>query len=144
MSLTRTTAGTSPAAVTDPQPGTPEHWARLQPGAPAVVMDDAVLTYGDWNAQADRVAEGLAALGLEPGDRLGMRFRLCLEWFIVQRALQKLGVAQVAVNWRLTPDEARYILRDSGARGLACTDPDPTGWSAQGLDLLVTVGQEPG
>jgi long-chain acyl-CoA synthetase len=107
-------------------------------------MDDAVLTYGDWNAQADRVAEGLAALGLEPGDRLGMRFRLCLEWFIVQRALQKLGVAQVAVNWRLTPDEARYILRDSGARGLACTDPDPTGWSAQGLDLLVTVGQEPG
>jgi long-chain acyl-CoA synthetase len=73
-----------------------------------------------------------------------MRFRLGLEWFVVQRALQKLGVAQVAVNWKLTAHEAAYIIRDSKARGLACNDPDPSGWAAQRLDVLVTVGQDQG
>jgi long-chain acyl-CoA synthetase len=99
------------------------------------------LTYGEWNMSADRVAEGLAKLGLRPGDRLGMRFRLGFEWFVVQRALQKLGVAQVAVNWKLTADEAAYIIHDSGARGLACNDNEPSDWAAQDLELLVTVGQ---
>jgi long-chain acyl-CoA synthetase len=73
-----------------------------------------------------------------------MRFRLGFEWFVMQRALQKLGVQQVAVNWRLTPDEAFYILRDSASKGIACDDPDPSGWSAHDVGLLLTVGQQPG
>src|ERR1700738_2945428 len=109
--------------------GTPEYWARIRPDAPAVIHGDTVMTYGEWNDRADRVADGLAALGLRRGDRLGMRFRLGVEWFVVQRALQKLGVAQVAVNWKLTPDEAIYITGDSQAKGLARNDADPGGWS---------------
>jgi long-chain acyl-CoA synthetase len=144
MSSPETDAAPPRAKTNEPEAGTPEFWAKIRPDAPAVVMGDAVMTYGDWNAKADRAAAGLAALGLGPGDRLGMRFRLCFEWFIAQRALQKLGVAQVAVNWRLEPDEARYILGDSGAKGLVCDDSDPTRWAAQGLDVLVTVGQEHG
>jgi long-chain acyl-CoA synthetase len=144
MSSTETRATPLPTALPAPEPGTPEHWAQVRPDAPAVVMGDAAMTYGEWNAKSDRVAEGLAAFGLGPGDRLGMRFRLSFEWFVVQRALQKLGVAQVAVNWRLEPEEAHYILRDSGAKGLACNDADPTGWATQGVDLLLTVGQEEG
>jgi long-chain acyl-CoA synthetase len=130
--------------VSGPHHGTPEFWAASRPDAPAVIHGDAVLTYGEWNAVADRVAEGLAAAGLRAGDRLGMRFRLGFEWFVVQRALQKLGVVQVAVNWKLTAPEAAYIIRDSGARGLACDDSDPSGWADQNLDLLVTVGQGAG
>ena len=63
---------------------------------------------------------------------------------VIQRALQKLGVAQVAVNWRLTPDEALYILRDSGAKGLACNDVDISGWTNLTVGVLVTVGQVAG
>src|SRR5262249_7287427 len=100
-----------------PDAGSPEFWAGHAPDRPAVIDGDSVLTYGQWNDAANRVAEGLARLGLRQGDRVGMRFRLCTEWFVIQRALQKLGVAQVAVNWRLTPDEAVYILYDSGAKG---------------------------
>jgi long-chain acyl-CoA synthetase len=121
--------------------GTPEYWAARRPDAPAVIHGAAVMTYGQWNERADRVAEGLARLGLVSGDRLGMRFRLGFEWFVVQRALQKLGVAQVAVNWRLTPGEAGYIMSDSDAKGLACDDRDASGWAAQHVGLLVTVGQ---
>jgi long-chain acyl-CoA synthetase len=102
------------------------------------------MTYGQWNARADRVAEGLARLGLGAGDRIGMRFRLGFEWFVVQRATQKLGVGQVAVNWKLKPDEALYILRDSEAKGLACDDRDPSAWATHDVGLLLTVGQPEG
>ena len=124
-----------------PEDGTPEYWAAERPDAAAVICGDTVLTYRDWNDAADHVAEGLAALGLRPGDRIGMRFRLSVEWFVIQRALQKLQVAQVAVNWRLTPDEAVYILRDSGAKGLACNDIDIRGWAGHDVGVLVTTGQ---
>ncbi|MGA6161521.1 class I adenylate-forming enzyme family protein [Amycolatopsis magusensis] len=130
--------------MTAPRSGTPEFWARERPDAPAAIHGDQVLTYGEWNARADRVAEGLAALGLRAGDRLGMRFSLCLEWFVLQRALQKLEVAQVAVNGKLTADEAAYILGDSQAKGLACDDPDPSAWSRHDVGILITVGQAAG
>jgi long-chain acyl-CoA synthetase len=130
--------------MTETDQGTPEYWAAIKPDSVAVVHREQVMTYGEWNDRADRVAEGLAALGLAPGDRIGMRFRLGFEWFVLQRALQKLGVAQVAVNWKLTPDEAIYIVRDSQAKGLACNDRDASGWKAHDLPLLVTVGQPAG
>ncbi|MFJ9743707.1 AMP-binding protein, partial [Streptomyces sp. NPDC101166] len=103
--------------MNQPDKGSPEFWAAHRPDAPAVVSGGVVLTYREWNDAADRVAEGLARHGLTGGDRIGTRFRLAPEYFVVQRALQKLGVAQVAVNWRLTPEETLYILRDSGAKG---------------------------
>jgi long-chain acyl-CoA synthetase len=130
--------------MTQPDYGSPEFWAAKQPDRTAVISGATTLTYKQWNDAADRVAEGLARRGLTQGDRVGMRFRLSPEWFIVQRALQKLGVAQVAVNWRLTPDEAVYILRDSGAKGLACNDIDVSGWAAHDVGLLLTVGQDGG
>ncbi|OXR40162.1 Long-chain-fatty-acid--CoA ligase [Nocardia cerradoensis] len=124
------------------EPGSPEYWAAHRPERVAVVSGSTTLTYEQWNDAADRVAEGLARHGLGPGDRVGMRFRLAAEWFVLQRALQKLGVAQVAVNWRLTPAEAMYILRDSGAKGLACNDIDVSGWAREEVGLLITVGQD--
>jgi len=95
--------------------GIPEHWAIHAPETLAIVKDEksiTYITYKDWNDRANP----LAKRGLRSGDRLGLRFSLNLNCFIVQRALQKLGVVQVAVSWKFTPTEAEYILRDSGAR----------------------------
>ena len=127
-----------------PEAGTPEFWADQRPDAIAVVKGDRTLTYREWNDQANRVADALADAGVGPGDRIGMRFRLDLPWFVIQRALQKLDAEQVAVNWRLTPAEARYILEDSGAKGLACDDADVAQWADLDVGLLVTVGQDEG
>ena len=74
-----------------PEPGTPEHWATRRPDAAAVICGDTVLTYREWNDAADHVAEGLAALSLRPGDRIGMRFRLSVEWFVIQRPAEAAG-----------------------------------------------------
>jgi len=121
-----------------------EYWAAERPDAIAIVNGDRSLTFREWNDQSNRVADALAALGLQAGDRIGMRFRIDFPWFVVQRAMQKIGVQQVAVNWKLTPEEAAYIVADSGAKGLACDDANPSGWAAQNLGLLITVGQPEG
>ena len=126
------------------EPGSPEFWARDRPDAVALIKGDRSVTFGEWNERANRVADALAELGLVAGDRLGMRFRLDIPWFILQRALQKLGVVQVAVSWKLTTSEATHILEDSGAKGLVCDDLDVSEWAARDLGLLVTVGREPG
>ena len=127
--------------LNEPDPGSPEFWAARTPDAIAAINGDRTLTYGDWNDQANRVADALAARGLKAGDRIGMRFRLGFNWYVLQRALQKLGVMQVAVNWKLTPDEAEYIVRDSGARGLACDDVDAAPWASKEFEFLITCGQ---
>lgn len=118
-----------------------EDWAIRKPGFPAVICGDNTLTYGEWNRQSNCVADALLKEGFKPGDRLGMRFQLCPEWFILQRALQKIGVIQVAVNFKLTPDEALFILKDSGAIGLACDDKDVEPWQNADIGRLITVGQ---
>ena len=121
--------------------GTPEYWSSEDPDRVAVISGDQRMTYAEWNDRSNRVADALAAKGLKAGDRIGMRFRLGFAWFVVQRALQKLGVVQVAVNWKLTPSEAAYILEDSGAAGLACDDADVSDWGNLNVGILLTVGQ---
>ena len=123
--------------------GTLEHWAGIQPERVAVIDGDRTLTYGEWNDCSDRLADQLDSRGLGTGDRIGVRSRLRTEWFIVHRALGKLGVVAVAVNWRLTAPEAEYILTDSGARGLICDDADVDAWRTLDLDLLLTMGHAP-
>lgn len=123
--------------------GSPEFWARETPDAVAIIKGDIQLTYAEWDDRSNRVADSLARLGLQAGDRIGMRFRIDIPWFIVQRALQKLGVVQVAVNWKLTPEEALYILQDSEAKGLACDDVDASQWGELDCGLLITLGQQP-
>ena len=118
-----------------------EDWASRKPDFPAIICDGKTLTYGEWNKQSNCVADSLLKAGLKPGDRLGMRFQLCPEWFILQRALQKIGIIQVAVNFKLTPDEALFILKDSGAIGLACDDKDVQPWHNANIGQLITVGQ---
>lgn len=130
--------------LTQAEQGSPEFWAERTPVAVAIAKGDRSMTYADWNERANRLADALAKLGLQAGDRIGMRFRIDFPWFVFQRALQKLGVAMVAVNWKLTPEEALYILEDSGAKGLACDDSDAAKWGDLDCGLLFTVGQPEG
>jgi long-chain acyl-CoA synthetase len=120
----------------------PEYWARIDPGRPAVVDGDQVLTYGEWNDLADRLAESLAQRPIR--HRRGcVRSHLSREWFVIRLALSKLSWEHVAVNWRLTPHEVSGILADSQADVFFFDDADPgplTGVSVSAGTLPVTVG----
>jgi long-chain acyl-CoA synthetase len=127
--------------MSDPQPGSLEYWARERPDAPAVIEGDRILTWRDWNDEADRMAHGLARLGLKAGDILVTRMQIRAEWPIVGAAAGKLGCRVLGLNWRLTPAETQFVLANSGAHAIVCDDPDPAALlpAFEGLDLKFAV-----
>src|SRR4051812_1628600 len=79
---------------------------------------DLRFTWRELNEQIDRVAKGLIASGLKPGDRLGMWSPNCVEWVLIQFATAKAGVILVNVNPAYRTTELRFALDQSGCRWL--------------------------
>jgi fatty-acyl-CoA synthase len=75
-------------------------------------------TYAELAEAVDRVARGLLAMGLEPGERVGIWSPNCAEWALVQFATAKLGVILVNINPAYRTSELEYALRQSGCRAL--------------------------
>ena len=55
-------------------------------------------TYAEMRARVDGLAAGLLALGLEPGDRVGIWAPNCAEWALTQFATAKAGLILVNIN----------------------------------------------
>ena len=75
-------------------------------------------TWRELAARVDAVAAGLLALGLEPGDRVGIWSPNNAEWVLTQFATARAGMILVNVNpaYRLT--ELEYALNKVGCRAL--------------------------
>jgi long-chain acyl-CoA synthetase len=97
--------------------------ARSDPRRIAVyVGDSAWADYGTLALRAARVAAGLAASGLERGDRVAIFMRNAPEYLEALYAIWWAGLAAVPVNAKLHPREVEFIVADSGAR-LVIDDP---------------------
>src|SRR4051812_21967911 len=82
----------------------------------ALRMDDVTLTYREFADAASRVAAGLTARGVEPGDRVGMVLPNVVSFPVVFYGALLAGAAVVPMNPLLKAREVEYYLRDSGAR----------------------------
>ena len=82
----------------------------VNPQHPAVVDGDRVLTYSALEARSNRLANGLLALGLRRGDRVGLLARNCLEYVEIELAAAKAGLIVAALNWRLGDRELRHCI----------------------------------
>jgi fatty-acyl-CoA synthase len=63
-----------------------------------VPHQDLRWSWDDLAEQVDRCAVGLVALGLEPGDRVGIWAPNLAEWVVTQFATAKAGLILVNVN----------------------------------------------
>jgi long-chain acyl-CoA synthetase len=105
---------------------------------PALRMDDASLTYAEFRDAAGRVAAGLRARGVEPGDRVGMVLPNVLSFPVVFYGALLAGAVVVPMNPLLKAREIEYYLTDSGARLVVAVEP-----SAQAAaEAAATVGIE--
>jgi acyl-CoA synthetase (AMP-forming)/AMP-acid ligase II len=92
------------------------HWTRVAPDREAVRYGAESWT---WSRFADRIARNAAgqlAAGMRPGDRvayLDKNHPACMETAL---ACLLVGTANAVVNFRLAPDEIRYIINDAQAR----------------------------
>ncbi|MDB5749286.1 MAG: AMP-binding protein, partial [Massilia sp.] len=63
-----------------------------------VPHQDVRWTYTEFDARVSRLAAGLLALGLRPGDRIGIWAQNCAEWVLVQFATARAGLVMVNIN----------------------------------------------
>lgn len=75
-------------------------------------------TYAQWRARVERLARGLAELGVRPLDRIAIYMPTCEETATSFFAAQLLGAVAVPLNFRAAAGEAAYMIQDSGARVL--------------------------
>ena len=74
------------------------------------------LTYAQlWDAAA-RVAGGLRAAGIAPGDRVANHLPNGNDWVLAFWGTLLAGAVAVPVNTRFAPAEVTYVVEDSGAR----------------------------
>ena len=76
-------------------------------------------TYREFDADVNRLAKGLLAVGLEKGDRMGIWSPNCPEWTLLQYATAKVGVVLVNVNPAYRTHELDYVVQQSGMRMIA-------------------------
>lgn len=96
----------------------PRVQARLRPDAEAIWFEDRVITFGELDSASNRCAQALLALGLKPGDRVGVLAKNNPDFFVLWMGAVKARVTLAPVNWRLAPPEIAFILKDAGARVL--------------------------
>jgi fatty-acyl-CoA synthase/long-chain acyl-CoA synthetase len=103
-----------------PMPDLLTLYASSQPGKLAVIDDrpgaDVVSwTYAQLEAEANRLANALASLGVGPGEKVIWCGPNSPQVVAVTGATRKLGAVAVPLNYRLTAAEARYIVAHSDA-----------------------------
>jgi fatty-acyl-CoA synthase len=97
--------------------------ARRLPHKTALVFRTRTWTYAELDADCNRVANGLAGLGIVKGDRVAILSRNSAEFVLIRFALARLGAVLVPINFMLGPEEVGFVLRHAGARFL-CVAPD--------------------
>jgi acyl-CoA synthetase (AMP-forming)/AMP-acid ligase II len=106
--------------VTDRPPDLLTAHAVSQPDKPAVIDDPPggrplTVTFGELEAWSERVAAALAGLGVTPGERIVWCGPNSPTVLALTNGCRKAGVTSVPLNYRLTPDEAGYILDNCDA-----------------------------
>ncbi|MBA3812740.1 MAG: AMP-binding protein, partial [Caulobacteraceae bacterium] len=79
-------------------------------------------TWREFARRADALAAGLLALGLAPGDRIGIWSPNCAEWTLTQFAAARAGLILVTINPAYRRAEVAYTLNKVGVKALVAAE----------------------
>lgn len=91
----------------------PDLHAARSPMLPALLFAGRETSYGELARRSNRVANGLLALGLAKGSRVGLLGFDSEKSYELLFGCAKAGLVMMSVNWRLKPDEIAFILQDA-------------------------------
>ena len=96
-----------------------EH-AEATPDKPAVIMHPSgtVVTFGELEARANRLAHHFRQAGLVEGDTVAILMENSEHFHAVMWAARRSGLYYVPINTHLTAAEAAYIIDNSNAKGI--------------------------
>src|SRR3984885_5485316 len=84
----------------------------------ALIAGGRVLTYQALDEMCARVAGGLQALGVRPGDRVSLYSPNRWEWVVAYHAALRAGAVVNPINVMLTAEEVAFVLNDCGAAAI--------------------------
>jgi len=127
--------------------------ARQRPDAPALVLDDGAVSYGELDAAATGVASIIRSSGSFGAHPVAVWGTSTAETVAALWGIPRAGVVAVVVDPRLSPAEAMRRTRAAGARGLWAppdgglerlrrSRADDDGESPPGGYVLFTSGSE--
>jgi long-chain acyl-CoA synthetase len=98
-----------------------EDMAKRFPDSTAIIFPGALgdaykMSYRQLNNDADRMANALAGMGVQKGDRVALLMPNCTHFVISYYAALKLGAIAVAFNPLCSERELEYQLKDCEAR----------------------------
>jgi len=86
------------------------------PDRPAITFKDAVMTFAEFDRESNRLANGLARLGLTAGDRIALYLPNGPQYELAFYAASKLGAISCPMNPSYREREVAYHINDSGAK----------------------------
>jgi fatty-acyl-CoA synthase len=110
-----------------------------------LVWGERAWTWAQLDRRVDAMAVALAARGVNKGDRVLVQSKNCIQMFESMFACFRLGAVWVPTNFRLTPDEAAYLAKASGASAMICGAEFPDHASAAqkaapGIGAMISIG----
>ncbi|WP_338881178.1 AMP-binding protein [Achromobacter veterisilvae] len=112
--------------------------ARYWRDRPAVIFGDRTLSFGQLETRSNRLANALLGLGLKKGDRVAILAWNCPELIELECALYKAGLVKVALNARLSNQEALDSVNNAQASAFI-VDPAHVEGAESILDALEGV-----
>ncbi len=104
-----------------------------------VCHQDIRWTYRELQKQVDRLAAGLLALGIEPGDRVGVWGPNSYEWVMTQFATAKIGAILVNVNPAYRLFELEFVLNKVECKAIIAAEKFK---SSEYLNMLNALAPE--
>lgn len=80
------------------------------------------MTYAEAGKAIEEIALGLVALGIRPGDRVGILSDTRVEWTLASYGISAAGAVVVPVYPTNSPRECAWVLGNSEARAVFCED----------------------
>ena len=90
--------------------------SAIVPDRDAIIFDDKRITFGELAERVNRLANAMADLGVEAGDRIGVMQVNCNEHIETYFATAKLDAILVPINFRARSEELSFMLNDSGVK----------------------------
>jgi len=96
--------------------------ADRYPDTAAIVLPDKRLTYRELADRAMRKARALRALGVEPGDHVGLLLPTSMDFVETMFGIAMLGAVTVPINARYMPPELAYVIENADLVTVLTTD----------------------
>jgi acyl-CoA synthetase (AMP-forming)/AMP-acid ligase II len=106
---------------------------EAEPEKTAIAFEGRSFTFGELDRLSRRYARGLAAAGVERGDRVAVFSETSPEVIVALLGHYRLGAIHVPINTRYRAGEVAHILEDSGAKAVLLRAESPCAGVVAGL-----------